>query len=113
MTNSSSVPSVTAIKQAIATYGPISAAVCVGSQFQSYTGGVFSTDESASCGTSKVNHAIVLVGWDDNQGTWILRNSWGTWWGELAGGTTGSEKGYMRIKYGISNVGYAANYVSY
>ena len=101
VSNSYSAPSTEAIKQAIQTYGPVAAAVCVGSGFQSYRGGIFSTDETSSCGGS-VNHAIVLVGWDDSQGVWILRNSWNTWWGE---------QGYMRIKYGISNVGYAANYV--
>jgi hypothetical protein len=46
----------------------------------------------------------VLVGWDDSQGTWRLRNSWGSGWGE---------GGYMNIKYGISNVGYSANYIVY
>jgi len=101
-TNPYSVPSVAAIKQAISTYGPISAAVCVGSNFQKYTSGVFSTNES--CGSGAVNHAIVLVGWDDTKQAWYLRNSWGANWGE---------NGYMWIKYNTSNVGYAANYVSY
>lgn len=103
--NEGGVPPVEAIKQAIYNYGPVSAAVCVGSAFQNYTGGVFETSET--CSPYAVNHAVVLVGWDDNQGTngvWILRNSWGPGWGE---------DGYMRIGYGISNVGYAANYVVY
>ncbi len=93
------VPSVAAIKQAIYDHGPVSAAVCVGSAFHNYTGGIFETNEC-----SEVNHAVVLVGWDDNQGIWYLRNSWGTGWGE---------SGYMRIKYGTSNVGYSANYIVY
>jgi len=99
----SSVPPVDSIKQAIYTYGPISTAVCVGDAFQDYTGGVFETDESEM----GVNHGIVLVGWDDNQGTngvWLLRNSWGSSW---------AEDGYMRIGYGISKVGYSANYIIY
>jgi C1A family cysteine protease len=99
----SAVPSVEAIKQAIYTYGPISAAVYVGPKFQAYTGGIFNSNE-----TGQVNHAIVLVGWNDDLGTdngyWILRNSWGTSWGEA---------GYMRIRYGKSQVGYAANFVEY
>ncbi len=97
--NDYSVPSTDAIKNAIYTYGPVAAAVCVGSAFQAYSGGVFQTSECTS-----VNHAIVLVGWDDSQGYWILRNSWGSSWGE---------SGYMRIKYGTSAVGYAATYVVY
>ncbi len=97
------VPSIDAIKQAIYNYGPISAAIYVGPKFQAYSGGIFNTSESG-----QVNHAIVLVGWVDDLGTdngyWILRNSWGTSWGE---------SGYMRIRYGMSQVGYAANFVEY
>ena len=98
--NGETLPSVAAIKQAIQTYGPVSAAVCVGSKFEDYTGGVFSSNES--CGQDIINHAIVLTGWDDTAGAWYLRNSWGTGWGE---------SGYMQIAYGTSEVGFAANYV--
>ena len=99
------VPSVDAIKQAIYTYGPISVAVCAGSHFQAYSGGIFNTSES--CGSDVINHAVVLVGWNDNNGTdgyWILRNSWGTSWGMA---------GYMYIGYGVSQVGYGANFIEY
>jgi hypothetical protein len=91
---------VDAIKNAIYNYGPVAAAVCVDRYFQAYTGGIFT--DPVPC--RQVNHAIVLVGWDDAGGYWILRNSWGTSWGE---------QGYMRIAYGTSQVGYAANYVVY
>ena len=98
------VPTVTAIKAAIQTYGPVSAAVCVGSRFQGYGSGIF--EGSESCGSDEVNHAITLVGWVDDDsvegGYWILKNSWGSSWGE---------NGYMKIRYGTSMVGYAANYI--
>jgi hypothetical protein len=92
--NSSSVPSTSALKQAIYDHGPVAAAVYVNSAFQNYTSGIFN-----SCQSSSPNHAIVLVGWGDTY--WILKNSWGTGWGE---------SGYMRITFGCSNVGYAACY---
>jgi C1A family cysteine protease len=101
--NSSSIPSVDAIKQAILDFGPVAVGIAIGSAFQGYSGGIFNIEE----GIWSVNHGVVLVGWDDNQGTngvWFLRNSWGDDWGE---------DGYMRIEYGIDAVGYAANYVVY
>jgi C1A family cysteine protease len=99
---SGSIPPVADIKQAILDYGPVSVAICTGSAFQDYGGGVFMTNECTN-----PNHAVVLVGWDDSLGTsgaWRLRNSWGPFWGE---------SGYMWIGYGVSSVGYAANYVVY
>jgi len=98
----SGVPPVDSIKQAIYTYGPVSAALCVNNAFQSYSGGIFN---GPSC--TLINHAVTLVGWNDSQGSdgvWILRNSWGTDWGE---------DGYMRIEYGVSQIGYGACYVNY
>jgi hypothetical protein len=87
-------PSVSQIKQAILDYGPVPVCVYASPTFHAYTGGVFN-----QCVDHEPNHNVVLVGWDDNQGTdgvWILRNSWGPNWGE---------NGYMRIEYGCSRVG--------
>lgn len=84
-------PSTDAIKNAILSHGPIWTGVYVNFGFQYYTGGVFT---GSSWGQQ--NHAVVITGWDDSQGVWILRNSWGSGWGE---------KGYMRIKYGTGLVG--------
>jgi hypothetical protein len=102
------IPSVDAIKNAIYTYGPITAGICAGSAMSAYRGGIFSTDECAQTG---INHGIALVGWNDAENTWVLRNSWGTGWGESA--MSGGEKGYMRIVRGTSQVGYAASYITY
>lgn len=103
-TNPMSIAPADAIKEAIYDHGPVATGMCVGNAFQNYRGGVFNTDEKGTCGTNKINHAIVLVGWNDTNNSWILRNSWGTYWGQ---------NGYMEIARGISNVGFAANYVDY
>lgn len=99
------IPTVAAIKQAIIEHGPVSVSVNATAAFQGYAGGVFY--QSAPPSTS--NHAVVLVGWDDGRGAWLLRNSWGTGWGETCG--YGTERGYMWIKYNSSNVGRWARWV--
>jgi KDEL-tailed cysteine endopeptidase len=49
-----------------------------------YTGGII-TDPS--CGTN-LDHGVLAVGYDTNQGFWKVKNSWGAGWGE---------QGYVRI----------------
>ena len=104
--NEWTMPTVDQIKNAIATYGPVTAGVCVGSAFEAYSGGIFSTDETSTCpgATFKTNHQIILVGWNDAGGYWILRNSWGPSWGE---------SGYMRIAYNTSRVGEGTSWVTW
>lgn len=104
--NEYTVPTDEQIKNAIYTYGPITAGICAGDGFSDYDDGIFSTDETADCpGTTfQTNHQIILVGWNDVGGYWILRNSWGPNWGE---------SGYMRIAYGTSRVGEGTSWVTW
>lgn len=96
------VPTVDQIKSAIHTYGPITAGVCVGDAFSYYDPNtIFAVNENV-CGGS-TNHQIILVGWDDPEKYWILRNSWGTGWGE---------SGYMRIRWNTSRVGEGTSWVA-
>lgn len=97
--SSSCKPSTDQLKQAIYEHGPLTVSVCVNSAMQNYRGGVFTGP-----GCSSLNHGVVLVGWNDDGGYWIMRNSWGSSWGE---------SGYMRIGYGVSGIGSDAAYVVY
>lgn len=97
-------PTVDEIKRAIYNHGPVSVTLCVGPAFSAYRGEVFTVDESSVC-PNGINHAVVLVGWDDANQAWILRNSWGSTWGD---GT-----GHMLIRYGISYVGSLGTYIDY
>jgi len=100
--NSYNASGVSAIKAAIRDFGAVSCAVTATVYFQAYSGGVFNYNSNGS-----VNHAVVLVGWDDNlgsSGAWRLKNSWGRSWGE---------SGMMWIEYGCSNVGSGGNYLIY
>ncbi|MEG4508288.1 C1 family peptidase [Microcoleus sp. F6_B4] len=82
---------ITKIKQAIYAYGVVWAGVHSEEAFPAYKGGVFN-----ACSNKKADHAINIIGWDDAGGYWIVRNSWGNDWGE---------NGYMKIKYGCSQIG--------
>ncbi len=94
-----STPTDAQIKQAVMTYGPVSVAIYAGPAFQAYGGGIFN-----ACEAGQINHAVVIVGWNDSSNVWIIRNSWGPYWGE---------GGYMRIHYGCNSIGYNATYVNY
>jgi hypothetical protein len=107
--NSSSVPPVNDIKQAILDYGSVCVGIHANTSFQMYSGGVYN-----NCVSNPPNHAVVLCGWDDNLGAWLLKNSWGPSWGGVdideSGQVDPDEEGFMWIVYGCNNVGYAAAY---
>ncbi|MFH1219025.1 MAG: C1 family peptidase [Candidatus Eisenbacteria bacterium] len=107
----SAVPSVDVLKSYIQTYGPIYAAMYAGNrdawytEFQRYNGSY----ALYYSGAGVQNHAVLIVGWDDNlahaggTGAWIVKNSWGTAWGGTCG--YGSERGYFTIAYGAAQIG--------
>lgn len=72
------------IKRAL-TIGPLMFTMQVFEDFMYYQSGIYQHVTGESVG----GHAIVLVGFDDANNAWIMRNSWGTDWGE---------QGYFRIK---------------
>ena len=53
---------------------PVAVAVDA-SNWSSYSKGVFS-----NC-LKNINHAVVAIGWTSTN-AWIIRNSWGSGWGE-------------------------------
>lgn len=85
------VTDTTAIKQSIMAYGCAGCAVDAG--FNDPGTGVISG------GGNSIDHDVILVGWDDSKGhagAWIMRNSWGTGWGN---------GGYAWIEYGAWSIG--------
>jgi hypothetical protein len=89
---------VDSIKNALYTYGPVVTTFYVYADFFSYKSGVY----SYATGTYQGAHAVLTVGYDDVNQCFIVKNSWGTGWGEA---------GFFRIAYtevtGTSRFGYS------
>ncbi len=97
-----------ALLDAVATVGPISVAVDASIGWQFYFGGIL---KPVLCSSKQghMDHGVTVVGYGtaDVNGTstdyWIVKNSWGKFWGE---------KGYIRIIRGKNACG-IANQASY
>ncbi|CAM9129049.1 unnamed protein product [Chrysoparadoxa australica] len=73
-------------------FGPAAAAIDMESEaMMLYSGGII----QSPC-TSYVSHAVLLVGYGEEDGIpyWIIKNSWGTGWGE---------DGFFRLKRDVHN----------
>jgi len=75
------------MKQSLVEHGPLLTRMEVYEDFFSYRSGVYRHVWGAYAG----GHAVTIVGYDDLDGCWIVKNSWGTGWGE---------NGWFRIGYG-------------
>ena len=76
-----------AMKAAIADYGPIVTTLAVYEDFYYYGGGIY----RHTWGDYSGLHAVLAVGYNDNNGGYfIVKNSWGPYWGE---------GGYFKIYY--------------
>jgi C1A family cysteine protease len=88
---------VATLKNAVYTHGPVVAGMGIYSDFYSYRSGIY----SHTGGTLEGGHAVTIVGYADDSsvsggGYFIVKNSWGTGWGEGFGNDPG---GYFRIAY--------------
>jgi len=83
------------LKSNLASWAPLS--ICVDARYwQDYTSGVLTAYECDWI--VELDHCVQAVGYDVTAATpyWIVRNSWGTDWGEA---------GYIRLEYGKNSCG--------
>jgi len=99
------------MKAEILARGPISCPVnSEATTFNLYRGGILTCEDHPAdkeCFNKEVDHVIVIAGWGVDALTgmsyWIGRNSYGTQWGEGAGG------GWFRMKLGDDVLGMESN----
>ena len=83
------------VKEFLYETGPLAVALNA-DPLQTYSSGILDVT-STKCPTSGINHAVTLVGYGTaSVDYWIVKNSWGTSWGE---------KGYFRIRRGNGTCG--------
>ncbi|CAM8977540.1 unnamed protein product [Rhodiola kirilowii] len=87
------------LKHAVGAVRPVSVAFEVVSGFRFYSEGVYTSD---SCGRDPmdVNHAVLAVGYGVEDGVpyWLIKNSWGSSWGD---------HGYFKMELGKNMCGVA------
>ncbi len=86
------------IKRALVTYGPIVATLNLDSCIRLYGGGIYNEEQMAD----GPYHMVMIAGWDDEKGSWLIKNSYGPKWGE---------GGFGWIKYRSNNIGKWAAWV--
>lgn len=93
------------IKTALIKYGPLPIAYMVYEDFMLYKSGIYSYTTGKKLG----GHAVLLVGYNDAEQYFIVKNSWSPAWGE---------QGFFRIAYsemdsvvdfGLSTIAYRAS----
>ena len=77
-------------KALLETHGPMVVVLNAGEDLFYYTGGIYESVWTSDDFGGE-NHCVMLLGYDEPNGCWIIKNSWGTDWGE---------DGYGRVYYG-------------
>ncbi|XP_045478088.1 procathepsin L-like [Harmonia axyridis] len=95
--------SVSSLKQAIANKGPIAVAIDATLTLQRYSSGILNDN---SCSSRSLNHGVLAVGYGSSNGQsyFIVKNSWGSTWGEA---------GYFRLSMSRNNPCGIATMASY
>lgn len=87
-------------KKVVSQTGPVAIVIYASSVLQNFRSSAILADPSCSNITkaSQVNHAVTIIGYGtlDSQDYWLVRNQWGTNWGD---------SGYFKLPYGSNYCG--------
>lgn len=92
------------LKAIVARVGPVAVAMnAMLPSFHLYRGGLYNVP---NCNPKLINHAVLVVGYGTSKGQdfWLVKNSWGTAWGE---------EGYIRIARNKKNLCGIASFAVY
>ncbi len=92
------------LKAALVKYGPLPTAMMVYEDFMHYRGGVYSYTTGKRLG----GHAVLLVGYDDAEQCFIVKNSWNTRWGEAGFFRIAYSEMSSPVSFGLSTIAYSA-----
>lgn len=93
----SRVTDINEMKALLRTHGClVSEYLAVFDDFDAYTGGIY----EHAWGEFEGGHSVAVVGYDDAEGCWICKNSYGTGWGETYPPNGDGPAGWFRIAYG-------------
>ncbi|KAF0124332.1 MAG: putative cysteine peptidase [Elusimicrobia bacterium] len=96
------LPTVKKIKAALAHYGPLPTSMMVYEDFLHYKKGIYSRVSGKPLGA----HAVLLVGYNDAGEYFIVKNSWGTGWGEDGFFRIDYSEMSSRVIFGLTTVAY-------
>jgi len=84
------------LKDTVYQFGPVAVAIDVTDSFANYKSGVWQ-DSSCKNGEMDLDHCVLVVGYGTDSGKdyWIVKNSWGTTWGN---------KGYINMRRNFNNM---------
>jgi C1A family cysteine protease len=83
------------IKAYVAENGPVTTCFTVYEDFYHYYSSGVYTYNAQTSGAVVGGHCVCIVGYDDENGCWIVKNSWGAGWGE---------SGFFRMSYGSCGI---------
>lgn len=71
------------LQNTISVMGPVAASIQATEELQFYSGGIL-LDEKCDINVKDLNHGVLVVGYGTENGKdyWIVKNSWGSNWGE-------------------------------